>query len=102
MVIALLRCALVVVARSVASQARGKHHPTEKKVAKQGYTDDDLDKAIRAASAEKETTGIYQQKDGDKTWDLKLDKVHRERLSRIDESTYFACTDFMSSDSHTV
>jgi hypothetical protein len=77
-------------------------HPTDKKVAKKGYTVDDLDKAIRAAIAAKETNGIYQLKDGDKTWDLKLDKVHRERLSRIDESTYFACTDFKSSDNHTV
>jgi len=77
-------------------------HPTDKKVAKKGYTVDDLDKASRAAIAAKETNGIYQLKDGDKTWDLKLDKVHRERLSRIDESTYFACTDFQSSDNHTV
>ena len=77
-------------------------HPTDKKVAKKGYTVDDLDKAIRAAIAAKETNGIYQLKDGDKTWDLKLDKVHRERLARIDETTYFACTDFQSSDNHTV
>jgi Ni/Co efflux regulator RcnB len=77
-------------------------HPTSKKAEKKGYTVDDLDKAIRAAIAAKETNGIYQLKDGDKTWDLKLDKVHRERLSRIDESTYFACTDFKSADNHTV
>jgi hypothetical protein len=77
-------------------------HPTNKKAEKKGYTVDDLDKAIRQAIAEKETNGVYQLKDGDKTWDLKLDKVHRERLSRIDENTYFACTDFQSSDKHTV
>jgi hypothetical protein len=77
-------------------------HPTNKKAEKKGYTVDDLDKAIRAAIAAKETNGIYQLKDGDKTWDLKLDKVHRERLSRIDETTYFACTDFKSADNHTV
>ena len=77
-------------------------HPTDKKVAKKGYTVDDLDKAIRAAIAAKETNGIYQLKDGDKTWDLKLDKVHRERLARVDENTYFACTDFKSADDHTV
>ena len=77
-------------------------HPTDKKAAKKGYTVDDLDKAIRAAIAAKETNGIYQLKDGDKTWDLKLDKVHRERLARTDENTYFACTDFKSADNHTV
>ena len=37
-----------------------------------------------------------------KTWLLKLDHVHRERLSRLDENTYFACTDFKSNDGHTV
>jgi hypothetical protein len=77
-------------------------HPTDKKVEKKGYTIDDLDKAIRVAIAEKETNGVYQLKDGNKTWDLTLDKVHRERLARIDENTYFACTDFQSSDKHTV
>ena len=77
-------------------------HPTNKKAEKKGYTIDDLDKAIRQAIAEKETNGVYQLKDGDTTWDLKLDKVHRERLARVDETTYFACTDFQSSDKHTV
>ncbi|HKS22896.1 MAG TPA: hypothetical protein VJZ76_08885 [Thermoanaerobaculia bacterium] len=77
-------------------------HPTNKKAAKKGYTVDDLDKAIRAAIAKKETNGVYQLKDRDKTWKLKLDKVHRERLARTDENTYFACTDFKSADHHTV
>ncbi len=29
-----------------------------------------------------------------KTWTLKLDKVHRDRLSKIAPDTYFACVDF--------
>ena len=77
-------------------------HPTAKKAEKKGYSVDDVDKAIRGAIAERETNGVYQLKDADKTWDLKLDKVHRERLARVDENTYFACTDFKSSDDHTV
>jgi len=77
-------------------------HPTDKKAAKKGYTMDDLDKAIRQAIADNSKDGVYQVKDGDKTWDLKLDKVHRERLARTDETTYFACTDFKSADDHTV
>src|SRR6476659_2176237 len=77
-------------------------HPTNKKAEKKGYSVDDLDKAIRGAIAARETNGVYQLKDGDKTWDLKLDKVHRERLARIDENTSFACTDFQSTDKHTV
>ena len=89
-------------ATGVALAQEHPEHPTNKKAAKKGYTVDDLDKAIRAAIASKETNGIYQLKDGDKTWDLKLDKVHRERLARVDETTYFACTDFKSADNHTV
>jgi len=77
-------------------------HPTDKKAAKKGYTVDDMDKAIRAEIAAKAVNGVYQLKDGDKTWDLTLDKVHRERLARVDENTYFACTDFKSADNHTV
>lgn len=29
---------------------------------------------------------------------LKLDRVHRERLSRVGENTYFACADFITPD----
>lgn len=89
-------------ATGVALAQEHPEHPTNKKAAKKGYTIDDLDKAIRGAIASKETNGVYQLKDGDKTWDLKLDKVHRERLARVDENTYFACTDFKSTDNHTV
>jgi hypothetical protein len=92
----------VVVSAGFAVAQEHPEHPTNKKAAKKGYSVDDLDKAIRTAIAERETNGVYQLKDGDKTWDLKLDKVHRERLARVDETTYFACTDFQSSDKHTV
>ena len=91
-----------VFAMGVAVAQEHPEHPTNKKAEKKGYTVDDLDKAIRSAIAERETNGVYQLKDGDKTWDLKFDKVHRERLARVDENTYFACTDFQSTDKHTV
>lgn len=92
----------VLFASGVALAQEHPEHPTNKKAEKKGYTVDDIDKAIREAIAAKETNGVYQLKDGDKTWDLKLDKVHRERLARVDEKTYFACTDFKSADDHTV
>jgi hypothetical protein len=91
-----------VFAMGIAVAQEHPEHPTNKKAEKKGYSVDDMDKAIRAAIAAKETNGVYQLKDGDKTWDLKLDKVHRERLARVDENTYFACTDFQSTDKHTV
>ncbi|HUJ12978.1 MAG TPA: hypothetical protein VL284_04230 [Thermoanaerobaculia bacterium] len=78
-------------------------HPTGKTAAKKGYSMDDLEKAITAEieNAQK-SDGYYHVKDGDKTWNLKLDHVHKERLARTDETTYFACTDFKSDDGHTV
>ena len=80
-------------------------HPTNKPAPKQqkAYTMDELDKAITAEilNAQK-ADGFYHLKDGDKTWNLKLDHVHKERLSRVDAKTYFACTDFKSDDNHTV
>lgn len=99
-IVILLFAAVVSVGFAVAQEH--PEHPTNKKAAKKGYTVDDIDKGIRAAIAAKETNGVYRLKDGDKTWDLTLDKVHRERLSRTDENTYFACTDFKSADNHTV
>ncbi len=80
-------------------------HPTDKPAPKQqkAYTMDELEKAITAEiqNAQK-ADGFYHMKDGDKTWNMKLDHVHKERLSRIDAKTYFACTDFKSDDNHTV
>ena len=80
-------------------------HPTNKPAPKQqkAYSMDELDKAITAEirNAQK-ADGWYHMKDGDKTWNMKLDHVHKERLSRVDATTYFACTDFKSDDNHTV
>jgi hypothetical protein len=81
-------------------------HPTDKHVAKKGYTVDQLATAITndIESTQNKNNGVYTMKDdkADKTWSMKLDHVHRERLARIDENTYFACTDFKSDDGHTV
>lgn len=84
-------------------------HPKEnkeKKVATKAHSIDDLESAIKSAVVAKEKAGggYYRlaDKTAKKTWLLKLDHVHRERLSRLDEHTYFACTDFKSKDGHTV
>ena len=81
-------------------------HPTGKTAATKAISIDDLEKGIKSAIAEKEKAGDgdykLEDKTAKKTWDLKLDHVHTERLSRLDEHTYFACTDFKSSDGHTV
>lgn len=81
-------------------------HPTAKKAATKALSMDDLEKGIKAAIADKEKSGKgyykLEDKTAKKTWDLKLDHVHRERLAQLDEHTYFACTDFKSSDGHMV
>ena len=80
-------------------------HPTNKPAAKKGYTMDQLEQAITneiQTAQNADPNGYFHVKDGDKTWNLKLDHVHKERLSRTDATTYFACTDFKSDDNHTV
>ncbi|HEY6843261.1 MAG TPA: hypothetical protein VI391_03775, partial [Thermoanaerobaculia bacterium] len=62
-------------------------HPTNKPAAKKGYTMDQLEQAITSEiqnSQKADANGFYHVKDGDKTWNLKLDHVHKERLSRTD------------------
>ena len=80
-------------------------HPKNKTAPKQShaYTMDELETAITAEILTvQKADGAYHMKDGDKTWSLTLDHVHKERLSRIDAKTYFACTDFKSDDNHVV
>ena len=101
-VVTLLSVVVLIAAQSVAQEH--PEHPQNKKVEKKGYSIDDLESAIKAAIAAQEKDGVYKlfDKPENKTWDLKLDHVHRERLSRLDEKTYFACTDFKSGDGQTV
>ncbi len=86
-------------------------HPKPKSDAKQehpsrSYSMDELEKAITAeiVTAQDKNDGWYQMKDTqtNQTLKMKLDHVHRERLSRLDPKTYFACTDFKTDDAHTV
>jgi len=81
-------------------------HPANKPAPKNvhAYSMDELEKAIVGAINAKteQDGGVYKVDDkvASKQWDLKLDHVHRERLARIDPTTYFACTDFKSTDGH--
>ena len=83
-------------------------HPSDKPQAhtEHAYTMDELAKAITAdiEATQNKNGGVYTMadKEANKTWSMKLDHVHRERLARIDPKTYFACTDFKSNDGHTV
>jgi hypothetical protein len=98
--------AIALVSAAVLVAQEHPEHPENKKAQTKAYSIDDLEKSIKSAVAAKEKAGggYYRlaDKTAKKTWELKLDKVHRERLSRLDEHTYFACTDFKSKDGHTV
>ncbi len=97
--------AAVVAASALVAQDHPEH-PQGKTAATKAVSIDDLEKAIKSSVAAKEKSGggYYRLADdvAGKTWLLKLDHVHRERLSRLDEKTYFACTDFKSDDGHVV
>ncbi len=69
-------------------------HPNSGTTAKQ-FSVTDLEKEIKHQIAEKSKNGVFQVKDPElhKTWDLKLDHVHTERLSKLNADTYFACVD---------
>ncbi|MEX1245021.1 MAG: hypothetical protein WEB59_06355 [Thermoanaerobaculia bacterium] len=77
-----------------------KEHPTDKQQA--GLTKTELAAAIRTW-VEKEAArngGWFQVEDPvqQKTLQLKLEKVHDDRLSQVKPDVYFACADFAEKD----
>lgn len=75
-------------------------HPTDKKQA--GLTKADLAAAIKTWT-EKEAArndGSLRVQDpvAQKTLQLKLEKVHDDRLSQVKPDAYFACADFVEKD----
>lgn len=83
----------------------GEEHPEDDPsadVAVERLTVDQLAEAITEwVAAEGESNGGYLVIEHPDTGDplaLSLDKVHRERLSRVGEQTYFACADFVDRD----
>src|SRR5712692_810338 len=81
-------------------------HPKNAQKAKE-FSATDLENAIKADIAEKskDTNGGFKLNDSElknwrlpdfdrsKTWDLTLDRVHKDRLSKLSADTYFACVD---------
>ena len=80
-------------------------HPTKGQKAKD-FSVSDLEKTIQADIAEKskDTGGIFMLSDPQmkKTWDLTLDHVHTDRLSKLSADTYFACVDMKDRGGKTV
>lgn len=92
--IAVLLVSLLPLSATVAQEH--PEHPTEAQKAKE-FSVTDLEKTIKATIAEKSkgTKGVFKLDDPElkTTWDLTLDKVHTERLSKLSADTYFACVD---------
>src|SRR5713101_6441239 len=81
-------------------KSKGSEHPTEKKEA--GLSKSDLASAIKSW-VEKESAnndGWLKVEDpvAHKTLQLKLQKVHEDRLSQVKPDVYFACADFAEKD----
>jgi len=81
----------------------GKEHPGEErpKSSKQ-VTTDDIDAAIRTHIGEKTKASgdRFPVKDDvlNKTWELDLVRVHKDKLTPLADGTYFACVDFKAAD----
>ena len=80
-------------------------HPNSSTKAKQ-FSVTDLEKRIKEDIAEKSKAnhGVFKVEDPElkKTWDLKLDHVHTERLSKLNADTYFACVDMKDPDGRVI
>jgi hypothetical protein len=82
----------------IAQQKEHPEHPkSEKKVSV-----DDIDAAIRSNIAEKAKASdgkfLVQDEVLDKTWELELVRVHKDRLQALADGRYFACVDFKAAD----
>ena len=89
------------------TQEHPAEHPQEHPQGSQtaGISKDDLADAIQNyVKKEADLKGgfflVYDKAPG-RTLTLTLDRVHRERLSRVAADTYFACADFKSSEGKT-
>jgi hypothetical protein len=93
--------------RAKQGQEHPGEHPQEHPKGKQrpGIAKDDLADAIqnyvKQEAALKGGFFLVYDKDAGRTLTLLLERVHRERLSRVAADTYFACADFQSSEGKT-
>lgn len=79
-----------------------KEHPAEHPGSGSKVSTADIDKAIRAhiEKISGASHGSFPVKDDvlKKTWELKLDRVHNDKLQALADGRYFACVDFKAAD----
>jgi hypothetical protein len=88
--------------------AQQKEHPKEHPQKKENpesekkFSVDDIDAAIRSNIEEKAkaSDGKFLVRDEvlEKTWELELVRVHKDRLQALADGRYFACVDFKAAD----
>ncbi|MCI0441635.1 hypothetical protein L0244_00805 [bacterium] len=92
-------------------EGQQQEHPKEKqehpkkeehpKGSQKKMTTDEIDAAIRSSiEQQSQTDGFFHVQDNvlNKSWNLKLDKVHKDKLTAMSADTYFACVDFNADD----
>ena len=98
-----LAFALIAVFIAAASaKLQAQEHPTEHPKKEATLSPEALAEEIEqyVQSESKENDGYFPFYDEKTETELKLtlDKVHKERLSKVDEGLYFACSDFKTTD----
>lgn len=57
-----------------------------------------IEKHVKKSAKKNDGYFIVEDKEAGKTLYLKLDKIHKERLSAVKKDLYFACVDFTNKD----
>jgi hypothetical protein len=101
-VAASLSLAVSPLAASQEKKEHPKEHPSEHPKSENKLSTADIDKAIRShiEKTSAASNGGFPVKDDvlNKTWDLKLERVHNDKLQALADGRYFACVDFKASD----
>ncbi len=108
LIVALLSIGLVLCWGTLAlTQEKPEEHPKQEHPKKEHPTGSskkmtsDIDAAIRASITEQsKSDGMFHVEDTvlNKTWNLSLVKVHKDKLTPLSDDTYFACVDFKADD----
>ena len=87
---------------ALAQQEHPKEHPKQEHPMAKAVSTETLEKAIKDRIAEKAKAngGKFPVQDTvlKKTWQLDLVRVHSDKLTQLDDKTYFACVDFKADD----
>jgi len=103
--IVLVLAVMFCLANAVGLQAQAEHpheHPKRGKPSAKPLSTATLENSIKDQIEEKAkaNNGKFPVRDDllDKTWQLQLVRVHTDKLTQLDEQTYFACVDFKADD----